>query len=108
MLGFQKYTESKEEYVVHFNEASVQTAKYTPDIFLLNPKNLIIGSDVVCHTVFGGEDVKLLRLVTNPINTNSEIITFEFFQNEYVEVEVKELKSIKTRLGCFYVTAILS
>ena len=58
MLGFQKYTESKEEFIVHFNDVPVQTAKYTPDIFLLNPRNLIIGCDLVSDTVFGGEHAK--------------------------------------------------
>ena len=48
MLGFLKYTKSK-EFIVHFDEAPVQTAEYTADIFLLNPGNLIILSDVVCH-----------------------------------------------------------
>ena len=41
----------------------------------------------------------LLRLVTNPINTNSEMITFEFLQNEYVDLEVKEIKNIKIRIA---------
>ena len=99
MLGFQKYTESKEEFIVHFNDIPVQTAKYTPDIFLLNPRNLIIGCDVVSDTIFGGDHVKLLRLVTNPINISSEILTFDFLQNEYVELEVKEFKSIKIRIA---------
>ena len=54
MLGFLKYTKSK-EFIVHFDEAPVQTAEYTADIFLLNSRNLIIGCAVVCDTFFGGE-----------------------------------------------------
>ena len=99
MLGFQKYTERKEEFILHFNEVSTHTATYEPDIFLLHPRNLIIGCDVVSDTIFGGEHVKLLRLVTNPVNVNSEILTFDFSQNEYVELEVKEFKSIKIRIA---------
>ena len=99
MLGFQKYTERKEEFVLYFNEVSTHTATYEPDIFLLHPRNLIIGCDVVCDTIFGGEHVKLLRLVTNPVNVSSDILTFDFLQNEYVELEVKEFKSIKIRIA---------
>ena len=53
---------------------------------------------MVSDTVFGGEHVKLLRLVTNPINISSEIL-FDFLQNENVELEVKEFKSIKIRIA---------
>ena len=54
---------------------------------------------MVSDTVFGGKYVKLLRQVTNPINISSEIYTFDFLQNEYVELEVKEFKSIKIRIA---------
>ena len=50
-------------------------------------------------TIFSGEHVKLLRLITNPINKSSDIITFDFLQNEYVELLVKEFKSIKIRIA---------
>ncbi len=59
------------------------------------PKNLIIGCDVVDDTIFGGEQVKLLRLVTNNVRSDGDILSFDFLQNEYVNLNVKELKSIK-------------
>ena len=48
-------------------------------------------------TIFSGEHVKLLRLVTNPIDVSGDMITFDFLQNEYVELLVKEFKSIRIR-----------
>ena len=59
------------------------------------PKSLIIGCDVVDDTIFGGEHVKLLRLVTNNIHVDGDILSFDFLQNEYVNLNVKEFKSIK-------------
>lgn len=100
MLGFQKYDIStKTEFDLRFNESSTQVALYEPDLFLMHPRNLIIGCDVVCDTIFGGEHVKLLRLVTNPVNSSSDVLTFDFLQNEYVELSVKEFKSIKIRIA---------
>ena len=59
------------------------------------PKNLIIGCDVVDDTIFGGEHVKLLRLVTNNVHVDGDILSFDFLQNEYVNLNIKEFKSIK-------------
>ena len=59
------------------------------------PKNLIIGCDVVDDTIFGGEHVKLLRLVTNNVRVDGDILSFDFLQNEFVNLNVKEFKSLK-------------
>ena len=101
ILGFQKYDGSKKngEFEVEFNKRSTQVASYEPDIFLLYPRNLIIGCDIVGDTMFSGERIKLLRLVTNPIDTSSDMISYDFLQNEYVELKVKEFKSISIRIA---------
>ena len=98
ILGFKQYTEDKLEFTLQFNEVSQYTASYEPDIFLQHPRNLLIGCDVVCDTIFGGEHVKLLRLVPNPVNSSSDILAFEFLQNEYVELEVKEFDTLRIRI----------
>ena len=98
MLGFKQYTEDKSEFTIQFNEVSQYTASYEPDIFLQHPRNLLIGCDVVCDTIFGGEHVKLLRLVPNPVDLSSDILTFQFLQNEYVELGVKEFDTIRIRI----------
>ena len=95
ILGFQKYDGSDKEYKVKFNKTAKQSAFYEPDLFFMYPKNLIIGCDVVDDTIFGGEQIKLLRLVTNNVRSDGDILSFDFLQNEYVNLNVKEFKSIK-------------
>ena len=95
ILGFQKYDGSDKEYKVRFNKTAKQSAFYEPDLFFMYPKNLIIGCDVVDDTIFGGEQIKLLRLVTNNVRSDGDILSFDFLQNEYVNLNVKEFKSIK-------------
>ena len=95
ILGFQKYDGSNKEYKVKFNKTPKQVAFYEPDLFFMYPKNLIIGCDVVDDTMFEGEHVKLLRLVTNNVRSDSDIISVDFVQNKFVNLNVKEFKSIK-------------
>ena len=99
ILGFQKYNGSNEEHTLDFKEVSKHIAPYEPNIFLLHPRNIIVCCDIVENTIFGGEHVKLLRLVTNPIDTKSDILQFDFLQNEYVELSIKDFHSIKIRLA---------
>ena len=40
-----------------------------------------------------------MRLVTNNIDTKADILSFDFLQNEFVELGVKEFKSIKIRIA---------
>ena len=40
-------------------------APYTPNIHAYTPKSIIVTCDIVGETVFGGEGLKLLRLITN-------------------------------------------
>ena len=64
-------------------------------MFVKYPKNLIIGCDVVDNTIFGGEHVKLLKMVTNTWHSSTNILNFEFLQDEYVDLNVREFKSIQ-------------
>ena len=93
ILGFTKPFER----FVGFNlsEYDSKIAPYEPNLFATYPKNLIIGCDVVDNTIFGGEHVKLLRMVTNNRHSISKILSFEFLQDEYVDLNVKEFKSIQ-------------
>ena len=95
ILGFQKYDASNIEFEAKFAKTSTQVAFYEPDLLFMYPKNLIIGCDVIDGTIFGGEHVKLLRLVTNNVHVDGDILSFDFLQNEYVILNVKEFKSIK-------------
>ena len=55
--------------------------------------------DVVDDTIFGGEYVKLIRFVTHNISNTSNILSYEFLQNEYVGLQVKNFTSIKIRIA---------
>lgn len=99
VLGFKKYDASGEEFTATFNKTARQVATNDPDLFLYHPRNLIVCCDIVDDTIFGGEHVKLLRLVTNNIDTKADILSFDFLQNEYVELGVKAFKSIKIRIA---------
>ena len=99
VLGFQIYDGNDNEYKVKFNKTATQVAPHEPDLFLYHPRNLIVCCDIVDDTIFGGEHVKLLRLVTNNIDTKADILSFDFLQNEFVELGVKEFKSIKIRIA---------
>ena len=93
ILGFIKPLERFR--IIKLNEYQEKIAPYEADVFITYPKNLIIGCDVVDNTIFGGEYVKLLKMVTNTEYSSSNILSFEFLQNEYVDLNVKEFKSIQ-------------
>ena len=89
------YTSSpKNSQSLRFDENHEYIAPHQPNMFLTYPKNLIIGCDIVDDTIFGGQHVKLLRLVTNTSNLTSEILTFDFQQDERVSLAIREFKSI--------------
>ena len=89
------YTSSpKTTQSLRFDENIEYIAPHNPNMFLTYPKNLIIGCDIVDDTIFGGQHVKLLRLVTNTTNLTSDILTFDFQQDEKVSLGIREFKSI--------------
>ena len=92
ILGF---TSSPKQYqALRFDEDAEYIAAHNPNLFLIYPKNLIVGCDIVDDTIFGGQNVKLLRLITNSDNLESDILTFEFQQDEKVMLGIREFKSI--------------
>ena len=93
ILGFTKGYERFDGFNLYGYDFKI--APYEPNLFASYPKNLIIGCDVVDNTIFGGEHVKLLRMVTNTQHSSNRILSFEFLQNEYIDLNVKEFKSIK-------------
>ena len=95
ILGFTKPLEKFHGF--NLTEYDFHIAPHEP--YITYPRNLIIGCDIVSDTIFGGEHVKLLRLVANPINTSSEILSFDFLQNEYVDLGVKDFDTIRIRIA---------
>ena len=92
ILGF---TSSPKQYqTLRFDQNPKYIAPHNPNLFLVYPKNLIVGCNIVDDTIFGGQNVKLLRLITNSDNLESDILTFQFHQDEKVMLGIREFKSI--------------
>ena len=92
ILGF---TSSPKQYqTLRFDQNPEYIAPHNPNLFLVYPKNLIVGCNIVDDTIFGGQNVKLLRLITNSDNLESDILTFQFQQDEKVMLGIREFKSI--------------
>ena len=79
---------------LRFDENKEYIAPHTPNLYLLYPKNLIVACDIADDTIFGGQHVKLLRLITNTNNLTSDILSFDFQQDEKVNLGIREFKSI--------------
>jgi len=89
------YTSSPiDDQTLRFDEESEYIAPHNPNLFLIYPKNLIVGSNIVDDTIFAGQHVKLLRLITNSDNLDSDILSFEFLKDEKVNLGIREFKSI--------------
>ena len=81
------YISSRNNYQsLRFDQHPEYIAPHNPNLFLCYPKNLIIGFNIVDDTIFGGQHVKLLRLITNSDNLNSDILSFEFLKDEKVNL----------------------
>ena len=93
ILGYSK--PHNKFHGIKLYEYQDKIAPYESDVFVKYPKNLIIGCDVVDNTIFGGEHVKLLKMVTNTWHSSTNILNFEFLQDEYVDLNVREFKSIQ-------------
>ena len=63
--------------------------------FCIYPKNITVGCDIVDNTIFGLQYLKLLRLKPNNTHPSSDFISFDFHQAEYVDLGVREFKSIQ-------------
>ena len=79
---------------LRFDENSEYIAPHNPNLFLIYPKNLIVGCNIVDDTIFAGQHFKLLRLITNSDNLDSDILSFEFLKDEKVNLGIREFKSI--------------
>ena len=79
---------------LRFDQNHEYIAPHNPNLFLTYPRNLIIGCNLVQSTIFGGEPFQLLRLVTNSNHLDSDVLSFEFLQDEKVPLRIREFKSI--------------
>ena len=82
-----------------FSQGDPISSIYQSDIFLLTPRNLIVMCDIADGTIFGGQHLRLLKLVANNVqDTPSDLHSFEFFHHEFVQLGVKDFDSISIRI----------
>ena len=94
IFGFNAEVRENGQYL-RFDQNLEYIAPYNADIFRIYPNNIIVGCDIVDNTIFGGQHLKLLRLVANNFHPSSDFISFDFNQDEYVDLGVREFKSIR-------------
>ena len=73
-------------------------APYMHNINAYTPKSFIVTCDIVDQTVFGGEHLKLLRLITNKMDRQGDTIHYDFLHDEYVNLGTHEFEKIKIRI----------
>ena len=74
-------------------------APYMHNINAYTPKSFIVTCDIVDQTVFGGERLKLLRLITNKMDRQGDSIHYDFLHDEYVKLGTQEFDKIKLRIS---------
>ena len=62
------------------------------------PKSHNVTCDIVDETVFGGERIKLLRLITNRMEMYGDTIHYDSLHDEYVNLGTHECAKIKIRI----------
>ena len=61
--------------------------------------------DIVSETVFGGERLKMLRLITKRMERYGDTIHYDFLHDDYVNLKIHEFG--KTRIRIYDVTGNL-
>ena len=56
---------------------------YIPNIHAYTPKSIIVTCNIVDETVFVGDRLKLLSLITNKMDRSGDTVHYAFLQDEY-------------------------
>ena len=99
LLGFNSFIGEDQLHKFDSEESKVWESSYPANIYSLLPKNLVVCCDICENTIFGGQYVKLLRLVNTPLGSSSDIISFDFLQNEFLELGFTEFGRIHIRIA---------
>ena len=97
ILGFTVKDENR-RYDLSKKSKSID-AYYTPNIHAYTPKSIIVTCDIVDETIFGGERLKLLRLITNKMDRSGDTIHYDFLHDEYIKLGTHEFDKIKIRIS---------
>ena len=97
ILGFSVKGEKK----IHSLTKKYHTieAPYPPNIHAYTPKSIIVTCDIAADTIFGGERLKLLRLITNKMERHGDTIHYDFLHDEYINLRTHEFERLTIRIS---------
>ena len=96
ILGFD--TTSMKEHKLNFEKRNIRESTFSPNIYMLIPTNFIIMCNIVGNSVFGGVPAKILKIISSNFQPDHEIINFSFYQDELVDLDIKEFSSIQIKI----------
>ena len=96
ILGYIEPTKKFTKIILHDYEENISL--YEPNIFVMYPKNIVIECDILDETIFCGEHVKLLKMVTNIEHSTKNLLNFEFLQDEFIDLNIKQFKNIQINI----------
>ena len=85
----------------HFEKTYLLLIKY--DLNALVPQQFIISCDMIEHSILGGQQVQVLKIV-NKEDKEKLYSEYEFYNNDYVKLGLKEFEKIHIKImsidGC--------
>ena len=96
ILGFGKGRQNVSQ--LRFQVQNEYIATYQPIISLLVPSNFLVLCNVVNESVFGNKSLQILRLLSTNFDSEKDIIHFSFYQDEPVDLHVKEFSTIRIQI----------
>ena len=84
---------------IEFANTTKYLAIYPPNISLLTPTNFIILCDVVSETVFGAQSIKMIKFLSKNFESEKDIMDFSFYEDEFVNLNIKEFSSMRIRIA---------
>ena len=79
----------------HFEKAYLLLIKY--DLAALGPQQFIICCDMIEHSILGGQQVQVLKIVSKKDKEKS-YSEYEFYNNDYVKLGLKEFEKIHIKI----------
>ena len=102
ILGFDRSND--DDFHIPFHSKRSHSGKrtymatYSPNIELRIPRNFMVLCDVVSESVFGSNSIRILKLLSANFQPGREIINFDFHQEEFVGLGIKEFTSIRIQI----------
>ena len=75
------------------------SADFKTQISLLAPVNFLVHCDIVQNCIFGTESIQILRVISSNFNPQENIKSFSFYQDEFVDLAVKEFSTIRIQIS---------